>query len=225
MCSLDINIAKKYAPIIYFDKNEPFFPVLVATTILNKRSSSPSFDREFLFDDDRIDFIIEFAIYWDFDIQHLYELEHIWIYVAKDKSVLDCEASSHGGYIKGMLTDKSNLDGNHVKLYAQPGKHAFSTCIEDFGDVSELEKSTYENAGNAGLIITKPFLGTYETNGSINRMVQNYLQMYRFKPSMKFEKYVIPDELYVTWKTLYDEVPKRIKKILSEINIKTRTLR
>lgn len=214
---LNIQMIKKYAPIIYFDQNEPFFPVKVATTVINSTGRSPSFDREFLFDDERLDFIIEYAIYWDFDIQHLYELEHIWVYVAKDGSVLDCEASSHGSYKKSLLKDKSNLDGTQIKLYSQPGKHAFATDVKKLGDLADLEKSTDKGAGNAGLIITKPFLGRYETDEHIDQMVQKYLQKYRFKPSMEFEEYRIPDELYVTWEELYDEVPKRIEKILKQI--------
>ena len=59
---------------------------------------SPSFDRFIHFDTSRIRMVIEYAIYWDYDIQHVYDLEHVWIYVDHEGEIASCEASFHGRY-------------------------------------------------------------------------------------------------------------------------------
>ncbi|HEY8422781.1 MAG TPA: hypothetical protein VIL05_13740 [Thermoclostridium sp.] len=78
---MDKEIVKRYAPIIYFDEREPFYPIRTGCTIFTRPGPSPSFRREICFNSEYIKYVIEYAIYWDFDIQHLYELEHVWIYV------------------------------------------------------------------------------------------------------------------------------------------------
>lgn len=216
----NLDLIKKYAPILYFDTEEPFFPVRIGVTIINEPSSSPSFRRYFQFDDENLDFIIEYAIYWDFDIQHLYELEHVWVFVSKDGSVIDCEASFHGRYMKGLLKDRSNLEETHVKLFSQPGKHAFTPILELFELIPDLKTCTNEEAGKRGLLITAPFEGEYETDDKTDELVQEYLKTYRFKPSMVFERYQIEETLFVSWKELHKEVPQRIKQIIKDIKDK-----
>lgn len=100
---MDRQLIQAYAPYLYFDKHEPFFPVRVGVTIFEREGASPSFRRSFSFRDPRVKKIIEYAIYWDYDIQHLYELEHVWVYIGHEGEVIDCEASFHGKYLKGLL--------------------------------------------------------------------------------------------------------------------------
>jgi len=213
----DLNLVSRYAPFIYYDRLEPFYPVRIGVTVLSQAGPSPSFSREFQFQDERLDFIIEYAVYYDYDIQHLYDLEHVWIYVAKDGSVLDCEASFHGKYLRGLLKDRSNLEQTHVRLYSQPGKHAFAPFVQLFDLIPNMEACTDVDAGKAGLIVTTPFKGAYETNDEINHSVCEFLQGYRFKPSMEFKRYILPEDIYVTWETLHLEIPIRIRHILEQI--------
>ena len=214
----EIEVVNKYAPYIYFDENEPFYPWKVGYTIFEKRAPSKSYNRMIDLDKNVADFAIEYAIYWDFDIQHLYELEHVWIYVDKNGNVTDAEASFHGRYFKSLLSDKSNIsDGTHVVVYSQPGKHAFLPKPEYFELIPDLRTATYENAGAAGLLVTKVFEGVYETNDDINMMVKNYLQKFKFKPSMAFKKYTMPKDIFIPWDELFNEIPNRIKDKLIEI--------
>ncbi|NSW91112.1 MAG: hypothetical protein HPY74_10665 [Firmicutes bacterium] len=212
------EIVKKYSPYIYFDENEPFFPVKVGYSIFDKPGESKSFNRKIEFDTDSVDFAIEYAIYWDYDIQHLYELEHVWIYIDKNEKLVDGEASFHGRYLKALLKDKSNIeDETHMRVYSQPGKHAFFPKPEYFELIPDLRTATYERAGNSGLIVTSIFKGIYETNEDINRMVEDYLKKFKFKPAMRFRKYVIPDNIFITWEELFIEIPQRIADRLEEI--------
>lgn len=221
---MDLSLVAKYAPVIYFDLKEPFFPDRVGVTVLDKAGPSPSFRRSFSFDDPQLQYVIEYAIYWDFDIQHLYELEHVWVYVGRDGEVVDCDASFHGRYFKGLLPDRSNIvDGTHVKLYSQPGKHAFMPKPEMFYLIPGLMTCTNEDAGIRGLIVTGPFDGVYTTNEEIDRIVCEYLQQYRFTPTMEFQEYRIPDHLYVSWPELHKEVPRRIEERIAEMKQKQRS--
>ncbi len=215
---MDMELIKKYSPNIYFDLREPFFPVRIGCTVFDKTNNSPSFKREINFDNEKIKCVIEYAIYWDFDIQHLFELEHVWVYVDKNGNVFDCEASFHGKYLKGLSKDKSNIeDSTHVKLYSQPGKHAFSPIIELFELIPDIEKANYEDVGKEGLVITSIAKGRYSTNDEINHMVESYMQQFRFRPLMQFEKYNIKDELFTDWETLDQEIPLRINKMIKRI--------
>jgi len=217
--SNDLEIVIKYSPYIYFDENEPFYPVGVGYSIFRSPGQeSPSFRRKIEFDAGVVDFAIEYAIYWDYDIQHLYELEHIWTYIDKNGKLVDGEGSFHGRYFKALLKDKSNIeDETHLKVYSQPGKHAFIPDPEIFELVPNLRTATYEEAGKSGLLITKILEGRCKTNEEINMMVKEYLSNFKFRPSMRFKKYVIPDNLFMPWEELYMEIPRRIEDRLEEI--------
>jgi hypothetical protein len=213
----DLQLARHYAPILLLDKNEPFFPVRVGATVLRKAGTSPSFPRSFAFDDERLEGIIEYAIYWDYDITHLYDLEHVWVFVGKDGSVLDCEASFHGKVLKGPLEDRSNLTGKRVRLYSQPGKHAFSPLAAVFKLLPDATRCTWEDAGKDGLLVTAAFQGAFETSPDIDLAVQTYLQRYRFAPTWRFAPYDLSEELFASWEDLRREVPMRIAACLEEI--------
>ena len=46
---MDLQIIQLYAPYLYFDRNEPFFPVRVGVTVFEQEGVSPSFRRSFSF--------------------------------------------------------------------------------------------------------------------------------------------------------------------------------
>src|SRR5262249_22202428 len=92
-------LAARYAPILRFDANEPFLPLAAGYTIFRADGLSPSTTRQIaLATPDRPDatLAIEYAIWWDWDIGHLYELEHVWVYLDDQGRVVGCEASWHG---------------------------------------------------------------------------------------------------------------------------------
>jgi hypothetical protein len=214
----DFQLAKQYSPIMHFDEREPFYPVRIGVTVLEPNSSSPSFNRRFEQLDSQVEYVIEYAIYWDYDIEHLYDLEHIWVYVAKDGRVADCEASFHGYYFKGVFKSHDTIEGKRVHLYSQPGKHAFMPDPRVFELIPDYDTCTYETAGSAGLIVTSAFKGIYSTSELINRNVEAYLQRFRFRPSGVYQPYALQDELFVSWEELRHEVPERIQRELIKIN-------
>lgn len=215
---MDMQTIQAYAPYLYFDKHEPFFPVRVGVTIFEKEGASPSFRRSFSFSDHRLNKIIEYAIYWDYDIQHLYELEHVWVFIGHDGQVIDCEASFHGKYLKGLLKDRSNLlDGTHVRLFSQPGKHAFCSVAEFLELVPHFMTAVNEDAGADGLTIPYFLEGTLTTNEETNKLVGTYLQSCAFTPTLAYKEYRLDETLFVPWAQLLKEIPERIQAKLAEL--------
>ena len=210
---MNLEVIKKYAPNIYFDEREPFYPIKIGCTVFTEPKMSPSFRREIIFDTKTIKYVIEYAIYWDFDIQHLFELEHVWVYVDHNGEVIDCEASFHGKYIKGLLKDKSNIEQNtHVRLYSQPGKHAFSPVAQLFELIPNMEKATWEEAGVGGLLVTSVAKGRYQTNEEITKKVKGYIKQFRFRPSMTYKSMYLMIIYLPTGQHLIMKFPDLLKK-------------
>src|SRR5687768_6698748 len=97
----DLELARRHAPIVYFDAAEPFLPQMVGYAVLRQPGPSPSFERYLALDvpaassaegGGRAAAVIEYALWTDWDIQHLYELEHVWSYVDADGKLLFAEA-------------------------------------------------------------------------------------------------------------------------------------
>ena len=105
----DIELALKYKPNIMFDKAEPFDVKGMGCSVFYQSGKSASFDRSIDIDKSQVEFAIEFAVYFDYDIQHLYDLEHIWVFVDHAGKVCDAEASFHGNYFKSLILDENQL--------------------------------------------------------------------------------------------------------------------
>ncbi|NQX58119.1 hypothetical protein [Paenibacillus qinlingensis] len=219
--NFDLALVQSYAPQLLFDRLEPFYPVRVGVTIFDQDGPSPSFRRVISFESDtRIEKVIEYAIYWDYDIEHLYELEHVWIYVGYDGSVINCECSFHGKYFKGLLKDRSNLSENNptqVVLYSQPGKHAFSPLLTMLELVPNLNTCTYETAGSAGLLVPDMLRDHMMTDKETDQLVERYLQTLRFRPTMEFIEFTWDESVFVPWSELLQEIPKRVNQELTVI--------
>lgn len=207
------ELALKYAPILLLDEKEPFTPYKVGFTIYGENSLSSSFNRKILLEEDEI--CIEYAIYWDFDIEHMYDLEHVWIYV-KDDKITKIEGSWHGKY---KTFYNFQLFDDKPILYVQPGKHAMSSS-------KEIYKEDLFNYLRT--VIPCLFLsgreGLLQKNYKINltkeeeKRIKDYLKRYSFIPSFVFSKrFVINEAILLTWEELKKEIPNRIKDLLNQI--------
>src|SRR5688572_15898387 len=115
--SYDLDLARRYAPVIYFDAAEPFLPYYAGYTVYRASGPSSSFPRYVAFEPPTV-LAIEYAIWWDWDIQHLYELEHAWVYVDAAGAIIDVESSQHGA----SVATNFRLEDGHPVLYAEAGK-------------------------------------------------------------------------------------------------------
>ena len=246
----DLALAARYAPLISFDRLEPFLPSAVGYTIFRQDADSSSFPRRVtlrpqpprialddarriarLFPDGRLPqvpeltaaFVIEYAIWWDWDIQHLYELEHVWSYVGADGRLLYAEASWHGGYFPMLWQGATPRRDDRPVVYSQPGKHAFVPDPAAFaGNVQEREntrRACYLRAGTDGLLLKKELFGGKIAKDSIRDAIANdFLKKHAFDPSFEFTR-VVPIEAgtLVPWPALYEWIPGRIDQVLWDL--------
>ncbi len=215
------DLAARYAPVIRFNRLEPFLPLAAGYTIFHQDGDSPSFPRRIELAGDGhapATLAIEYAIWWDWDIQHLYELEHAWTYVGKDGRVVFAEASWHGGYSSTVLPDGNvpfapRSQTNPV-IYSQPGKHAFAPAPEMLLEVADnTTEQCGLKAGAGGLWITPLFESTLtrRKNPEVDALVGAYLKARAFSPSEVWDKeFPITRDMLVPWPALFDWVPRRM---------------
>ena len=79
-------LAEMYALIIHCDVQETIPLAAAGYTVFREESRSDSFPKRTVKPEEN-GLVIEYALYWDFDIQHMYDLEHIWVWVAAGEAV------------------------------------------------------------------------------------------------------------------------------------------
>ena len=214
---MEKKLVKKYLPYLLINKKEPFLPKKVGYSIFTKTTESPSFKRMIKIDKQKVDFVIEYAIYWDYDIQRLYDLEHVWIYIDKEGQVVDCEVSFHGRYLKGLKADQSNRLGNHVLLYCQAGKHAFAPYHEVFEVLPNYIEAASTTRRDEGLLVTDILKGKIMTSELINQKVNEKLAQYKFMPSNEYWMYEIEEDQLTTWGQLHEDIVAFIHEEIIDI--------
>lgn len=220
MTNKELQLVTTYAPYLLFDENEPFAVNAIGYTVFTETRKSDSFRRVVRVDKETVDFVIEYAVCWDYDIQHLYELEHVWVYVDYEGKVCGCEASYHGKYMNQMLPGTDIVkDGTHVCLYSQPGKHALLPEKRLIYLYPDWKRACKELAGADGFaypeyLFDVPILVTDEQQ----EMVRNYIKaQYSFVPTMEFVQKRYPAEYFCPWSVLRCEIPKRMRAELDKI--------
>ncbi|CAM3089639.1 hypothetical protein PALU110988_00375 [Paenibacillus lupini] len=213
------ELALHYAPTLHMDRLEPFQLVRAGITVFETSAPSPSFNRNIVVDKEKIQMVIEYALYWDYDIQHVYDLEHVWIYIDHEGNIASCEASFHGRYLLGLLRDRSNLsEDQRVNLFVQPGKHALSPLSELFRILPNVESCCQEDAGVDGVLENVLFSGQFKSGENIDQLAEKYLRTFSFKPSFDYIPHEWNPEAFVTWGELRVEIPVRMRAILSELS-------
>ncbi len=217
----DLLLAARYAPHILFDEAEPFLPLVVGITVFHEEGSSPSFPR-------RIErwlrpawsTVIEYAIWWDWDIGHLYELEHAWSYVGADGQLVWAEASWHGSY-SAMVNDGERIacNGDHPLLYSQPGKHAFvpePVCLRRV--LHFVMTDTGPDAGEGGVLVKDEYREKIAIEPGDHERAAHYLQKKAFIPTMRFtQAFNISRQLMVPWPVLEEWIPARVNWWLAQL--------
>jgi hypothetical protein len=163
-------------------------------------------------------------LWWDWDIGHLYELEHAWTYVGASGAVVAVEASWHGmcGPAEGAVLETdlgASSMGTHPVLLAQPGKHAMAASIEPFMEIREwAEQEAGPDAGKDGVLETAVFRGRLPKTPENDARVTTYLKQRAFVPSWKFNKRLpVSREMLIPWKTMDEWIPARVEWWLGQI--------
>lgn len=205
-----------HAPIIYMDRKEPFGIKKVGVHVYTEDGCrSISFNRKFDFKDFAGTCkVLEYAYYLDYDIQHLYDLEHIWIYLDAEGKQVGAEGSYHGRFLNANGVDL----GSRIIMYSQPGKHAMLASPEYMKLYTQLYASCGRLAGISGLDAPEQYLTYIRLSEKENARVAEYIKAnFSFVPSMEFEPVEIPAEDYMTWEELAKSIPGFIKAQLAVI--------
>ncbi|VAW31530.1 Glycerophosphoryl diester phosphodiesterase [hydrothermal vent metagenome] len=215
----DHQLAARYAPILQFDALEPFLPSVVGYTIFRESQPSTSFPRQIELGEDGVVVAIEYAIWWDWDIQHLYELEHVWVYLDGNGRVVQAEASWHGGYHDMAVDGVLPMTEERLTLFSESGKHAFAPSrrwLEARASVTANACTRY--AGVGGVWITPLFKELIQISPLADRLVHTHLERLAFEPSLNFSKtFAISSKMLIPWATLFEWIPQRVAWWVAEL--------
>jgi len=217
---VELALAARHVPILRFDAREPFEPLLAGVTVFRQSGPSPSFRRDVTLPPSSA-MAIEYAIWWDWDIGHLYELEHVWVYLDGPGRVVRVEASWHGDWHVMEVQGQPPLEDGRAVLYSQPGKHAFAPDPAWFDEVraqGALRSETRELAGLGGVLAPRLFGGRIAKTPLADTLVRTYLQERAFDPAWEFtRRHVVARENLVPWAVLAEWIPRRVNGWLSRL--------
>lgn len=207
------ELALRHAPVIRFDAREPFLPLAVGYTVFRADGNSPSFPREIALPPG-CSAAIEYAIWWDWDIQHLYELEHSWVFVGADDKPLAAEASWHGGMHPMKAAEGSvPLEKGRVCLFSESGKHAFAPVADWLLDRrAETDRACWHDSGSDGVLVTPAFEGFIHDKTPLNdQLARTFLERQAFRPSYDYtQPFDLAEAVFVPWSSLFDWIPTRV---------------
>ena len=210
------TLAARYAPLLRFDANEPFLPLAAGYTIFHADGPSPSTKRQIMLatpEHPQATQAIEYAIWWDWDIGHLYELEHVWVYLDDQGRVVGCEASWHGGHHNMAQAGKLATHDEHVIVYSEPGKHAFAPDPAWFTqrNAPHRRSMTHELAGIGGVLIPAMFAEQITRAPLHDTLARTYLSQHAFDPAWEFSRtFTFEANQLVPWQALSAWIPQRI---------------
>lgn len=217
-----MELIERYAPVFMMDKKEPFAITAIGCTIFYETKRSDSFPKRIIEVEQETKCVIEYAIWFDYDIQHLYELEHVWVYVGEDTHVRKVEGSFHGKYLimEDLETKRPNLvNMSHPLVFLQPGKHAVLPDARLIRIVPEWKESCMEKAGLDGVSYPERYRGLIqEVDDELQQKVKQYIiKHYSFEPSLEFQPFNPSQDLFVTWDELKNSIPERVNHQLELI--------
>jgi glycerophosphoryl diester phosphodiesterase len=210
----EYDLVMQHAPVIRFDVREPFLPSVVGYTVFRQDGRSASFPRDITLPPGAV-YAIEYAVWWDWEIQHLYELEHVWVYVGADEQVVAVDASWHGGF--HVMTGEDGtppLEKGRAVVFSEPGKHAFAPVIDWLlKRRPTTDESCGRTSGRMGVHVTPLFDGIIDDRTPLNNnVVHAYLESLRFEPTYDFSlRFDTRTATLVPWEALNAWIPKRVK--------------
>lgn len=214
----DADLAARHLPILRFDRNEPYYPAFAGHTVFRQPGASPS--SKFIVEPIGAA-AIEYAIYYDWDIGHLYDLEHVWVHLDADGAVAAVEASAHGRREPmAVHSGLPEMDGPRPVLYAEPGKHAHwaDPLAMREGARDLLVAQCGELAGHEGVHRGNPFFaaGRYDVSARDDRLARLKMQADRFTPSFDFAGAGQAPTL-IPWPELAETIPARVNAQLGRL--------
>ncbi|HEY9010353.1 MAG TPA: HAD family hydrolase [Devosia sp.] len=212
----ETELAARYAPRLMLDRNEPYRPGAFGYTLFRSEAQSPSSKFTVTLAGA---FTLEYAIYYDWDIGHLYDLEHVWVHVSDTGAVCRVEASSHGGR-KPMDIGRGlpEMRAEQPVIYVEAGKHAHWASPDHMNaaDRRELKALCGPLAGMEGVHEGNFFFerGAYGATAEDHRLARLKMRADAFVPS---HLYRLSEDvpLLLPWPELEAMIPQRVRDSLA----------
>lgn len=202
--------ARQAAPILLLDRCEPFRPVAIGVTEFTTTGPSPSSRFEVAPKAARC---IEYAIFWDWDIGHLYDLEHVWVHLDDSNTVIAVEATFHG---KRHDIDLCPRNGKPM-IWCEAGKHAHFRNRDHRDSLSEMTHfMTGPDAGQGGVHISNPFSAGFGTvSAKDHRLASIFLKRLSFVPGLgRGLAFDLAESILCPWPVLESFIPERVRHLL-----------
>jgi putative hydrolase of the HAD superfamily len=216
----DRQLATRHRPVFRLDANEPFAPVAIGYTLYREPAKSVS--SKFRIRPGR-GTVIEYAIWYDWDIQHLYDLEHVWVHLDAAGEVVKVEASRHGARLTMRRPDGSApIAGGRPVLFIEPGKHAHwadpGAMRAQAGAVVDAMCGSF--AGEEGIHLSNLFsdAGLISASRYEIRLGRLFLKRRAFAPAWSFAELAAADEpKLLPWASLKSWIPQRFASLTAPL--------
>ena len=208
----DFQLAAAYAPILLATADEPYPPQVYGYSVV--RRQTPSLSSKFLLAP-RGAAVIEYAVWYDYDIGHLYDLEHVWVHLDADGTVLLVEASRHGNRrdMAGCA-----FEGKHPILAVETGKHAHWPTVEAMAPAHGFITVACDRlAGEEGVHLGNKFAetGLYSVTPFEHRLARLKMGADRLRPDFsKWQSFSTETIRLVPWPSLADWIPRRVRHLV-----------
>lgn len=208
----DDALAARHSPVLMLDAHEPYPPGVMGYTLFREAGQSPSSK---FFVTPRGTVTLEYAIWYDWDIQHLYDLEHVWVHLGDDGAVIGIEASRHG---KRLDMPGCDVAAGHPVLFAEPGKHAH------WPDAASLQQAAPAiirmcgpDAGHEGVHLGNRFAqqGLYKATPQDHRLARLAMKRRAFLPAFTFQP--APSAPLWPWADLAAWIPQRMTALMAAL--------
>ena len=205
-------IAARHRPVLMIDRAEPFLPRALGYSL--HRGPGPSPSSRFAIEPQGA-VTVEYAVWYDWDIQHLYDLEHVWVHLDAAGGVIAVEASFHGQ----RVPMPARIDGGRPVLFVEPGKHAH------WPDGAAMERASGDwltgvcgpQAGTGGVHLDNPFgaAGAIAATARDHRLARRSLERHAFRPAFAFVP--APEPRLLPWPALAAWIPAQVTALVARL--------
>lgn len=209
------RLAVDHRPVLRCCRTEPYPPNRIGWFVATEPTQSPSSSFQLVL---RGAVVIEYAIWCDWDIGHLYDLEHVWVHVDSAGDVIAVEGSQHGRRVD--LTDCAVEAGRPI-VYLEPGKHAVWSSPDTMApEFPRIAAQCGPFAGNGGVHVDNPFgdRGEISATPLEHRLARLKLKRDAFRPAFDFSP-PSPSEAapLIPWTELAQWIPGRVRSLIDGI--------
>lgn len=211
------SVARKLAPLLMLDRAEPFRPETVAVTAAVAHEESQAFPGAMLVVPEG-GVCVEYTIWWNGNIRHLYGLEHAWIRAVEEDGrwrILTIHIS-HDGDIHQLETWRES-DGRPI-LYCEPGGHTMTGALNQLRTPVEItDWRCGEDAGLDGMKHPGHPHVRFTPTAHDHRRAVHHMRALSFTPAWQFTHAVdLREVAWEEWGEMAQAAPGRIREQLDK---------